>query len=159
MAIEIERKFLVKSDDWRAHVQRSKRIVQAYLAISEQMSVRVRVVDERDATLTIKSRGASTGRLEFEYQLPLDDARTLLELRVGSLLTKVRHIVQINELTWEIDVFSGENAGLVLAEVELQSAAQAVTIPSWIGDEVSHDERYTNGSLALRPMGRSTSSP
>lgn len=153
MAIEIERKFLVNGDGWRLHVTRSKRIEQAYLAITEKLSIRVRIVDDVDAMLTIKSQGASTLRQEFEYTIPLSDARTLVELRVGTLLTKVRHIARIDGLDWEIDEFGGKNASLVMAEIELKSAEQQIDLPDWLGREVSDDMRYANSSLALRPVG------
>jgi adenylate cyclase len=153
MAIEIERKFLVNGDGWRLHVTRSKRIEQAYLAITAKLSIRVRIVDDVDAMLTIKSQGASTLRQEFEYKIPLSDARALVELRVGILLTKVRHIARIDGLDWEIDEFGGKNASLVMAEIELTSAEQQIDLPDWLGHEVSDDMRYANSSLALRPFG------
>lgn len=119
MAIEIERKFLVTSEGWRASVVSRKHLRQGYLARGGKTSVRVRIVDDATATLTVKSRGARTSRLEFEYAIPVEEAATLLELRDGHLLSKVRHLVRHDGLTWEVDVFGGENAGLVIAEIEL----------------------------------------
>ncbi len=153
MAIEIERKFLVKGDEWRSQVMRSKCIVQAYLAITEALSIRARIVDDIDATLTIKSQGTSTSRQEFEYIIPLNDARAMIQHRIGAVIDKVRHIVPAGELFWEVDEFGGENAGLVLAEIELNSTDVQFDRPGWIGTEVSDDPRYSNSSLSVRPSG------
>jgi adenylate cyclase len=151
MAIEIERKFLVTSEGWRPHVAGRKHLRQAYLARQGKAAVRVRVVDNASATLTIKSRGARTSRLEFEYPIPVDEALSLLQLRDGGLLSKVRHIVSWAGVTWEIDVFDGDNAGLVIAEVELSHEQQALALPPWVGREITHDERYYNSRLVHMP--------
>lgn len=152
MAIEIERKFLVANESWKPHVIKRKRLQQAYLARPGKTSIRVRIVDDTSATLTIKSRAARVSRHEFEYPVPIADALTLLELRDGVLLVKVRHIVQHAGLTWEVDVFGGENTGLVIAEIELAHERQSVALPSWVGPEITHDERYYNSQLAARPF-------
>ena len=152
MAIEIERKFLVTGEGWKAQVTRRRHLRQAYLSRQGRTSIRVRIADATSATLTIKSRGGRTCRAEFEYSLPVADALTLLELRDGLLLSKVRHEVRGNDgLTWEIDVFEGENTGLVIAEVELIREHQSVMLPPWIGREVTHEERYYNSRLAHHP--------
>ena len=152
MAIEIERKFLVIGEGWKAHITRRRHLRQAYLSRQGRTSIRVRIVDAASATLTIKSRGGRTSRAEFEYPLPLADALTLLEFRDGLLLSKVRHEVRGNDgLTWEIDVFEGESTGLVIAEVELVHERQLVMLPPWIGREVTHEERYYNSRLAHHP--------
>jgi adenylate cyclase len=152
MAVEIERKFLVTGDGWKAQVTRRRHLRQAYLSRQGKTSIRVRITDASSATLTIKSRGGRTCRAEFEYPLPVADALTLLELRDGLLLSKVRHEVRGNDgLTWEIDVFEGENTGLVIAEVELAHERQPVVLPPWIGREVTHEERYYNSRLAHHP--------
>ena len=151
MALEIERKFLVTSNAWRPLAVRPRRIVQAYLANTATSSVRIRLTDDSKARLTIKSKGPSTCREEFEYPVPLEDARSLLELRTSQLVCKVRHVVPFAGMDWDVDVFDGENAGLVLAEVELQSVTQQIELPGWVGEEVSHDERYTNNQLAEQP--------
>ena len=151
MAIEIERKFLVTGEDWKPLAVGSKRLRQAYLARSGKAAVRVRIVDDTSATLTIKSQGARTSRLEFEYPIPVNDALDLLELREGILLSKVRHLVEHGGLTWEVDVFEGDNAGLVIAEVELQHESQAIARPTWVGREITSDGRYSNSRLALNP--------
>src|SRR5688572_5080411 len=129
MAIEIERKFLVISEGWRPHVAGRKRLRQAYLARQGKAAVRVRMVDDASATLAIKSRGARTSRLEYEYPIPVEEALSLIELRDGALLSKVRHIVPWGAVTWEVDVFEGENAGLIIAEVELAHEQQALDLP------------------------------
>jgi adenylate cyclase len=151
MAIEIERKFLVTGEGWKPHVINRKRLRQAYLARQGKTSIRVRVVDEVSATLTVKSRGARTSRLELEYPIPVADGLTLLDFRDGDLLSKVRHQVRYGDLTWEIDVFDGENAGLVIAEVELTHESQAIALPPWVGREITHDERYYNSRLVHHP--------
>lgn len=151
MAVEIERKFLVTSEAWRADVVGCKLLRQAYLAREGKSSIRVRMVDDTSASITIKSRGARVSRLEFEYPIPAEDARTLLELRDGYLLSKVRHLVRHNDLTWEIDVFTGDNAGLVIAEIELEHERQDLVLPPWVGREITHEERYYNSNLAIRP--------
>lgn len=151
MGIEIERKFLVASEGWKAHVTRRKRLRQGYLADQGKISVRVRIADETSATLTVKSRGAHLSRMECEYPIPVADALTMLQFRDGAVVSKVRHLVTYDGLTWEIDVFDGENAGLVVAEVELTHEAQQVSLPPWIGREITDDVRYTNSRLAHQP--------
>jgi adenylate cyclase len=151
MAIEIERKFLVTGEDWKPHVVARKRLRQAYLARPGKTSVRVRIIDDASASLTIKSQGARTSRLEFEYPIPVKDGLFLLDMREGHLLSKVRHVVRYDGSTWEVDVFEGENAGLVIAEIELEHEQQSFTRPPWLGREVTHEQRYSNSRLAQRP--------
>jgi adenylate cyclase len=148
MASEIERKFLVAGDRWKAQADRGKRIEQAYLASTDKASIRVRIVDDAEAMLTIKSAGSGTSRSEFEYSIPLDDARELMNLREGRVLQKRRHIVPAGKLRWEIDVFGGDLAGLVIAEIELPSEETDFERPSWLGRDVTDDRRYYNASLA-----------
>lgn len=151
MPIEIERKFLVKTDAWRPLVVARKKLRQGYLAQNDRTSVRVRITDEKSALLTVKSR--DTGRrLEFEYPIPRDDAITLLELREGSIISKVRHIVPAGNLKWEIDVFEEDSRGLVLAEIEVPSLDHRLILPDWVGPEVTHDGRYYNSHLVLHPF-------
>lgn len=151
MAYEIERKFLVCSGEWRSQVADSMQIRQAYLAANETLSVRVRLVNGTRATLSIKSRTAGLLRQEFEYEIPSADAVSLMELRKGALIEKERHRVPSGTLSWEIDVFGGENEGLIIAEIELEHADQAFERPDWLGDEVTNDERYYNFALAMHP--------
>jgi len=154
MADEIERKFLVAGNAWQAGARRAREIVQGYVALDGLASVRVRIVDGAHATLTIKSRAAEIRRREFEYQIPLADAGVLLELRTGAIIEKVRYELACGALTWEIDVFSGENEGLVIAEIELDHEDQAFERPAWLGEEITSNDRYYNASLAKHAFRR-----
>lgn len=151
MATEIERKFLVRDDSWRTVVLRRASFRQGYLESNERVSVRVRVEDRR-ANLNIKSGTLGIERLEYEYTIPLQDAEDMLDrLADGPLVEKTRYYVEHQGHTWEIDVFSGDNAGLVVAEIELASADEAFARPDWLGDEVSLEKRYYNVLLARHP--------
>jgi adenylate cyclase len=154
MAVEIERKFLVQDETWRAGADRGQPVRQAYLATNEKLSIRIRITDERDAALTLKSRTAGTRRQEFEYAIPVEDANELMALRSGAIVSKMRYRIACDILTWEIDVFDGENEGLVIAEVELTDEQQQFERPAWLGAEVTALERYYNASLAERPFKR-----
>jgi adenylate cyclase len=150
MPLEIERKFLVLGDDWRALAHGSHSIRQGYLAHGD-VSIRVRIINGASAVLTLKARADGISRKEFEYDVPLADAGEMLVLATGSLVEKTRHLVPDGSLTWEIDEFAGQNAGLVIAEVELHSASQELQLPAWLGREVSDDGRYYNAALSERP--------
>ncbi|MGI9423871.1 MAG: CYTH domain-containing protein [Hyphomicrobiaceae bacterium] len=152
MALEIERKFLVSNNDWRGLVSATKHVCQAYLNRDGGFSARVRVVDTGHATLTLKSSRAGLSRLEFEYAIPLEDAEQLMAFGSGLTIEKTRHLVTIKDVDWEIDVFEGANAGLTLAEVELASEDQDLSLPSWIGAEVTEDSRFYNSNLSLFPF-------
>ena len=152
MAIEIERKFLLRSNEWRASAIGSARLRQAYLAQDGGLSTRVRLIDATAATLTIKSRKAGLKRLEFEFPIPVADAEALLALRQGAIIEKVRHNVPWHGQRWEIDVFEGNNAGLVIAEIELGHELDTFELPAWLGAEVTHEERFYNSSLAKHPF-------
>jgi adenylate cyclase len=152
MSFEIERKFLVRGDGWRGLVSGQTTIRQAYLASGGKSSTRIRISSGGTATLTIKSRPADLRRLELEYSIPVLQAEVLMQLREGSIIEKTRHTVPYGGLTWEVDVFSGENLGLILAEVELKDVDQAVDIPSWIGREVTAQPQYYNSFLAQQPF-------
>jgi adenylate cyclase len=156
MAFEIERKFLVIGDDWRLIAGESAYIRQAYLSSHEKASIRVRILDDLKATLTVKSRGPSLRRHEFEYVIPVPDAEVMLALRSGAIIEKRRETVLDNGHTWEIDTFLGENDGLIIAEIELRSEDQSFSKPSWIGPEVTGQASYYNSALASRPFGRWT---
>ncbi|WP_297110192.1 CYTH domain-containing protein [uncultured Devosia sp.] len=151
MAEEIERKFLVSDDSWRQEVTSSKRLVQGYLSSNAKATVRIRIADDSKAVLTLKGPTDGISRAEFEYVVPLEDARQMLALARPNVVEKVRHLVPHAGLTWEVDVFEGAHAGLVMAEVELEAEDQAVDLPDWAGREVSHDDRYANASLARVP--------
>jgi adenylate cyclase len=147
MGVEIERKFLVASEAWRDEVASHSDIRQGYLAVTGGNTVRVRIKDDA-AFLTVKSAGPAIRRQEFEYPIPLNDAEALLALRCGRLIEKRRHVVPHGALRFEVDVFSGDLAGLVIAEIELPDETTAFARPAWLGEEVTDDPRYANASLA-----------
>lgn len=148
MGIEIERKFLVTGDGWRDSVVASRHIQQAYLADTDAFNLRIRLIDGKKATLTIKSATPSLSRGEFEYAISAEDARALFALKLGKTVEKRRHVVSDNGQNWEIDVFEGAHAGLVIAELELDSADAEFHKPDWLGEEVTGDPRYYNATLA-----------
>ena len=151
MAVEIERKFLIADDSWRRDADQGRRIRQAYLSASASNSIRVRIVDEAHAWLTIKSGYRGIARDEFEYEIPLDDAIAMLELRRSSIVDKMRYRVRNGDLVWEVDVFAGANAGLVIAEIELDDEAAEPPRPTWLGTEITSESRYQNSMLASDP--------
>jgi adenylate cyclase len=148
MAKEVERKFLVSGKGWRKRASRGKSIRQAYLAFTEAISLRVRTIGNDRAYLTVKSAQSGESRSEFEYPIPVADARALMKLRTGRLIKKRRHVVKSGKANFEIDVFRGDHRGLVLAEVELSSQRARFDRPDWLGKEVTGDKRYYNDSLA-----------
>jgi len=151
MAVEIERKYLVNNDSWRASIEAQARIMQGYLANNDNASIRVRVKGDA-AYLTIKGATSGISRSEYEYQIPVEDAEAMLrELAVFPAIDKVRYSVRAGHHLWDLDVFAGENEGLVMAEVELGSEDEAFEMPDWAGEEVSGDTRYYNVSLAQKP--------
>jgi adenylate cyclase len=152
MGTEIERKFLVRDDSWRAAAVDGRTLRQGYLAIDRQTTVRVRT-DGVEAWLTLKGPQVGLVRAEFEYRIPREDAEALLGLCGGRLVEKVRHRVPFGRHVWEIDEFLGDNTGLVMAEVELSRPDEPIERPEWLGDEVSEDPRYLNANLSLRPFG------
>ena len=151
MAIEIERKYLVNGAGWET--DQPLRLSQAYLNRDPERTVRVRVVGE-EAWLTIKGLTTGRSRAEFEYPIPIADAEQLLKLCESPPLEKLRHIVSIGGKYWEVDQFLGENAGLVVAEIELASEDEAFEKPSWLGPEVTEDRRYFNSQLVSLPYRR-----
>jgi adenylate cyclase len=160
MAIEIERKFLVTSDAWRAAAHEVVPMAQGYLndlAVMDsgamRASVRVRIAGN-EAFLNLKSREAGHTRQEFDYPIPVADARALLALCVGGLVDKRRHYVEYSGHLWEVDEFLGDNAGLVVAEIELRAADEAFVHPDWLGAEVTESTRYYNLALATRPYSQ-----
>ena len=151
MGIEIERKFLVRDDSWRNSAKRHTKIRQAYLDSNAKVSIRVRIEDDSGAILTLKSRSSKLRRREFEYAIPISDAEELISLTRADIIEKVRYIVPCGNLNWEIDVFSGKNLGLVIAEIELPDENHQIELPPWIGPEVTGQDRYYNGTLAQHP--------
>ncbi len=150
MATEIERKFLVRGNAWRADVSRSILMDQGYLG-GEACSVRVRIEDDA-AMLNIKSRTAGASRLEFEYPIPRGDADEMLTRLAGPRVTKTRHHVRVDGTLFEIDEFAGANAGLIVAEVELDHVDSDFPRPLWLGRQVTDDVRFYNLRLAEQPF-------
>lgn len=151
MGIEIERKFLVQGEQWKLGATRSL-LCQGYISAEPGRIVRVRI-DGDAAMLTIKGMTTGIRRAEWEYPIPVADARSLLdELCQKPLIEKYRYRLPIGGLIWEIDEFLGDNAGLVVAEVELESESQLFDRPVWLGEDVSHDHRYANASLLQHPF-------
>jgi len=148
---EIERKFLVANDGWREGADKGRRLQQAYLAATDRAAVRVRIEDGVEAALTIKSANPGLSRIEFEYSLPLSDAETLTTLHQGSVLQKTRFQTHHAGHDWEIDVYAGDNEGLVIAEVEMESEETEVELPAWVGREVTGEHRYYASHLAKEP--------
>jgi adenylate cyclase len=153
VGIEIERKFLLNDDGWRGR-GRPTPMRQGYLASDPVRTVRVRIEGER-AVITIKSKSSGATRGEWEYEIPVPDAAELLDrLCEQPLVEKVRHRIEHAGHTWEVDEFQGENAGLVVAEIELGSEDEAFEKPDWIGREVTGDPRYYNSSLIRLPYAK-----
>lgn len=151
MGVEIERKFLLRDESWRQHADAGVDYRQGYLHGDASIAVRVRAAGDA-AWLTIKGGGAGISRLEFEYPIPVADADVMLgKLCRTPLIEKRRHRVPFGGHVWEIDVFAGANAGLVLAEIELAHPDQPFARPAWLGEEVSHDQRYFNAYLSRHP--------
>ena len=152
MATEIERKFLVVSDAWRKDIEQSIPIAQGYIQAEKGRVVRVRLKGEQ-AFLTVKVARSHVERVEFEYAIPSTDAEELIETAcVEGSVSKIRHLIPAsNGLVWEIDEFQGENAPLIVAEIELPSTDTAFEHPPWLGTEVSEDPRYLNASLSKHP--------
>lgn len=152
MATEIERKFLVSDESWREVADKGTVIVQGYLCAERDRTVRVRLTGG-NARLTIKGAGEGIARSEYEYDIPGRDAREMLDrLCVGTSIAKTRYRVAHFGHIWEVDVFEGANAGLVLAEIELGSTDESFELPDWAGAEVSEDERYYNAYLSRHPF-------
>ncbi len=149
MNIEIERKFLLKNDNWREGAV-GVHYKQAYLNEKGDNTVRVRIEGEK-AKLTIKGKSSNISRLEFEYDIPMEDAEALFSLAKTPIVEKYRYKIMYAGNCWEVDEFLGLNRGLVVAEIELESETQSFEKPDWIGMEVSGDKRYTNANLARKP--------
>ena len=153
VSIEIERKFVVTGDCWKM-LGRGVLLRQGYLSSSPERIVRVRIEDDK-AMLTIKGRTVGATRGEWEYPIPLQDAQVFLDsLCERPIIEKYRYRIPYQGLTWEVDEFLGDNAGLVVAEVELKREDQLFAKPEWVGEEVTHDTRYFNASLLRHPYSR-----
>lgn len=155
MPKEIERKFLVASDDWRKEVDSGRRFQQAVIFSQGDRTLRIRTVDDKHARLTVKIGidGSTMSRHEFEYEVPIADAEELLKLAHGNTISKTRYEVARNNHVWEIDVYEGRFEGLVVAEVELKSEDEKPELPSWLGRELTGDRRFSNQALAEGSLG------
>lgn len=152
MGVEIEVKYLVADEGWRLLAVRPERLTQGYLAVGEDRTVRVRIAGER-AWVTLKF-GTGIERGEFEYDIPVADAREMLAHATGTVLDKTRwHIYQDGE-AWTVDEFHGDHDGLILAELEMPSVDHVYVVPAWVGEDVTHLPEYLNSSLATRGLPR-----
>jgi adenylate cyclase len=152
MASEIERKFLVPGHLWAKEARpHGIRIIQGYLFGDETGVVRVRIMGT-SAFLTIKGRNTGITRAEFEYAIPVADAGEILHQLTPPVIYKTRYVLPSRGKNWEVDVFEGPNAGLIIAELELSSEDEVFEKPAWLGEEVSHDPRYYNAYLAKHPF-------
>ena len=150
MGQEIERKFLVKGNDWPR--QKGKKYRQGYLTLDKERTVRVRLAGDK-GYLTLKGKSKGPSRSEFEYEIPKEEAEILLDqLCLKPLIEKTRYKLEQAGLTWEIDEFSGANKGLVVAEIELEREDQPFDKPAWLGQEVTDDPRYYNANLVQHPF-------
>ncbi|MEJ8676398.1 CYTH domain-containing protein [Chromobacterium amazonense] len=152
MALEIERRFRVNGDSWRG-LAPGVQYRQGYLSVEKERTVRVRVVGQQ-AWLTLKGNISDVTRHEFEYAIPLADAQTIMGAMCPMVVDKLRHRIEHGGFVWEVDEFFGDNAGLVLAEIELPSEDTAFGKPAWLGEEVTHDGRFTNAYLSKHPFSR-----
>lgn len=151
MATEIERKFLVAGASWRQ--SDSVRLSQCYLNRDKHRTVRIRIAGDK-AFLTVKSVTQGATRAEFEYEIPVVDAEQMLRFSDGPVIRKNRHVIIHDGFKWEVDEFLDDNAGLVMAEIELTSEDQPFTRPPWLGREVTHDSRFYNSNLAAHPYSQ-----
>ncbi|MFC6098406.1 CYTH domain-containing protein [Flavobacterium qiangtangense] len=151
--LEIERKFLVNSEDFKSQASHKNQIAQGYLNSNPERTVRVRVKGE-SGFLTIKGKGNETGmtRFEWETEISLSEAKNLIQLCENGVIDKIRYEVEIGNHTYEVDEFFGDNEGLVVAEIELKSEDEAFEKPKWLGQEVTNDERYYNAYLSNNPF-------
>ena len=153
MAKEIEKKFLVRGDAWRGKAV-GKRYRQGYLSLVKERTVRVRTVDDK-GFITVKGLSVGASRSEYEYEIPVTDANEMLDrLCERPLIEKTRYRIPGAGVVWEVDEFAGENRGLIVAEVELEREDQTLTVPEWIGREVTDDPRYYNANLVAHPYSR-----
>ncbi len=153
MGIEIERKFLISGNDWqKLPVLSHHAIRQGYLNLDAEQTVRVRIVGP-EAFLTIKGKNRGAVRPEYEYHIPIEEAEEMMDqLCIQPIIEKERYRISYMDHTWEIDLFSGDNTGLIIAEIELKSPDQPFPLPDWLGTEVTGDRRYYNSNLVKKPF-------
>lgn len=154
MAIEIERKFLVAGDGWRAHVRSTDHLRQGYLSTGSNATIRIRTINDGRGFITIKAGGAALERNEYEYPIPITDARQLLARCLGRLIDKRRHHLDLDDGDWVVDEFLGAHAALLLVEVELPSGDAEFERHDWLGEEVTGDRAYYNSTLAAIEAAR-----
>jgi CYTH domain-containing protein len=151
MGIEIERKFLVKKENWNElEKPRGENFRQGYLLTDPKKTIRVRQTSDK-GFLTIKGISVGATRAEYEYEIPLEEAQELLDQFAVSELSKIRYKISVDHHIWEVDVFLGENEGLIVAEIELKTEDESFKIPDWIAQEVTAEEKYFNSNLTLNP--------
>ncbi|MDO4433181.1 MAG: CYTH domain-containing protein [Alysiella sp.] len=150
--IEIERRFLLKNDNWRAIASTPQILYQGYISVEKECTIRVRIVEQR-AYLTLKGYLSDISRSEFEYEIPLADAKMMLQTLCPFQVEKYRYHVEIDGFIFEIDEFSGSNAPLIVAELELPNENADFPYPDWLGKEITHDGRFTNAYLSKHPYG------
>lgn len=152
MAIEIEKKFLINHNKWHELVKpKGKRYRQGYLLHDKYKTIRVRLSDT-NAFITIKGKTTGATRNEFEYSIPIADAKQLLDNFADNEISKTRYEIYYKDKLWEVDVFHGENEGLIIAEIELESEDEQFDVPDWVTEEVTDDPRYYNANLAMLPF-------
>jgi len=155
MKMEIERKFLVNGDGWRAVAGAGQLCKQGYISSGEgEVTVRVRQIGEK-GYLTLKGMAKGISRPEIEYEIPVDEAKFMLQNFCGDrIVSKTRYLAEIEGHLWEIDEFSGQNQGLIVAEIELETETTNFSKPDWLGKDVSQDWHYTNASLAVNSYSK-----
>lgn len=152
MHTEIERKFLVDTHLWnQLKKPEGNYLKQCYLSTDPERTVRVRIYGDK-GFITIKGKMIHLTRPEYEYEIPVKDASDMIDQLGNQVIEKTRYCIPLNEKTWEVDVFHGENEGLIIAEVELESEVEKVTLPDWVKEEVSTDPKYFNANLQSHPF-------
>lgn len=150
--VEIERKFLVRNTNFKAQAESTSALQQGFLSIDPERTVRVRIFDSLGfLTVKGKSNASGTTRMEWEHQISKQEAQSLLDLCLPGIIDKDRYTVKHGAHCWEVDVFKGENAGLIVAEVELLSESEAFIKPPWLGEEVTGQSKYYNSQLSTKP--------
>lgn len=154
MGLEIERKFLIKKEAWsKVRPYKSNLIRQAYLLTDPHKTIRLRVTDQK-GFITIKGARKDITRAEFEYEIPVEEADQMIDQFTDKMIEKIRHYVLLDNKTREVDEFKGSNEGLWVAEIELQFEHEKISIPDWVGEEVSSDNRYANSNLISHPYSK-----
>ena len=150
MSFEIERKYLVTSDEFKEGAA-SVEISQAYLTIEENLAIRVRI-EGLQASIAVKSKVSERVNREYEYNIPIDEARSMMKLSLYPAIIRTRFVLDYGRHAWEVDAFQGENTGLIVAEIELDDENEVFEKPPWLGEEVTADYRYLNSNLSRTPF-------